>query len=70
MSLNTVLNTGAYILIYEMEPQTLKQASKLIASSSAASMTAPSINNHNNVNGEFSLQSISNSSPGYIWLGF
>lgn len=47
----TVSNSSAYILMYEMKPQSPKQASKFAATSSITSISALSHKNHGSMNG-------------------
>ncbi|KAE8741396.1 hypothetical protein FOCC_FOCC013095 [Frankliniella occidentalis] len=51
VSLQSVLNNCAYILIYEMEPQALKHGPKAAATASISSNTALAQNNQNHLNG-------------------
>ncbi|KAK3917768.1 Ubiquitin carboxyl-terminal hydrolase 36 [Frankliniella fusca] len=64
VSLQSVLNNCAYILIYEMEPQTLKHGPKVAATASISSNTALSQNNQKHLNGtNKNLQSVSGGLP-------
>ena len=52
MSVQTVLHSSAYILVYEMDPNFLKQSPKPAAASSQAPISSLGDSNHNTMHGK------------------